>query len=62
MATLLTGKSNNQIKSLVSRAVFEVFNDPDFGLDLTSKAKKRLSFSSRNNNTISLSQLKQKYL
>jgi hypothetical protein len=62
MNTLLVKRIDNQIKALVSRAVFDVFNDPDFGLDLSARAKKRLSVASRNRKTISLSQIKKKYL
>ena len=62
MNTLVAKKFNNQIKTLVSIAVFDVFNDPDLGFDLSVKAKKRLSFSSKNSKTISLSQIKKKYL
>ncbi|MES2023710.1 MAG: hypothetical protein V4439_03430 [Patescibacteria group bacterium] len=62
MNTLVMKKVNNQIKALVSSAVFDVFNDPDFGLALSTKAKNRLSNSSKNNKTLSLSQLKKKYL
>ena len=62
MNTLTARKMNNQIKALVSSAIFDVFNDPDFGLELSAKAKKRLSLSSKNNKTISLSQIKKKYL
>ncbi len=62
MNTLAVKKMNNQIKALVSSAVFDVFNDPDFGLVLSAKAKKRLSTSSKNNKTVSFNQLKKKYL
>lgn len=62
MNTLVVKKMNNQIKALVSSAVFDVFNDPDFGRELSAKAKKRLSFSSKNSKTISLNQIKNKYL
>lgn len=62
MNTLAVKKMNNQIKALVSSAVFDVFSDPDFGLELSAKAKKRLSLSSKNSKTISLSQIKKKYL
>ena len=56
-------KVNNQIKALVASAVFDVFNDPDFRLDLSTKAKKRLSrSSSENDKTVSLSEIKKKYL
>ena len=62
MNTIAIKKIDNQIKVLVSHAVFDVFNDPDFGLDLSVKAKKRLSMNSRNSRTITLSQIKNKYL
>ena len=62
MNTLAIKKIDNQIKALVSSAVFDVFNDPDLGLDLSSKAKKRLSMSSMNSKTATLSQIKKKYL
>ena len=62
MNTMIVKKINNQIKALVSSAVFDVFNDPDFGRELSEKAKKRLSFSSKSSKTISLSQIKNKYL
>lgn len=62
MTTLAIKKVNNQIKALVSSAVFDVFNDPDFGFDLSAKAKKRLSMTSKNGKTLSLSQIKKKYI
>ena len=62
MNTLLAKKINNQIKALVSSAVFDVFNDPDFGLNLSAKAKKRLSMASKNSRTFLLGQIKKKYL
>ena len=62
MNTLVANKMNNRIKALVSNAVFDVFNDPDFGLDLSAKAKRRLSMNSKNSKTISLEQIKNKYL
>ena len=62
MNTLAVKKINNHIKALVSSAVFDVFNDPDFGLELSAKAKKRLSILSKNSKTFSLNQIKSKYL
>ena len=62
MTTLVAKKMNNQIKALVSSAVFDVFNDPDFGIDLSPKAKKRLATPSKTHKTLSLSQIKKKYL
>ena len=62
MNTLVIKKVDNQIKALVSSAVFDVFNDPDFGLTLSAKARKRLSFSPKSSKTILLNQIKKKYL
>lgn len=61
MNTVAVRKMNNQIKALVSSAVFDVFNDPDFGLDLSAKAKKRLSISLKSK-TVSFNYIKNKYL
>ncbi|OGI65937.1 hypothetical protein A2914_01440 [Candidatus Nomurabacteria bacterium RIFCSPLOWO2_01_FULL_41_21] len=63
MNALATKRIDNQIKALVSSAVFDVFNDPDYGLNLSAKAKKRLSTpSNKKNKTLSLNQIKRKYL
>ena len=62
MNTIVVKKVNNQIKALVSSAVFDVFNDPDFRLDLSAKAKKRLSMNPKNSRTITLGQIRKKYL
>ena len=62
MNAIVAQKINNQIKALVSSAVFDVFNDPDLRLELSARAKKRLSMSSKNSKTISLTQLRKKYL
>jgi hypothetical protein len=62
MNTIVVKKVNNQIKALISSAVFDVFNDPDLGFNLSAKAKKRLSLNSKNRKTISLSQVNKKYL
>ena len=62
MNIIAVKKVDNQIKALISSAVFDVFNDPDFGLNLSRKAKNRLSFSSKNYKTLSLNQIKKKYL
>ena len=61
MTTTEIKRIDNQIKALVSSAIFNVFNDPDFGFELSLKAKKRLSISTKNHKTISLSEIKKKY-
>ncbi len=61
MITMEIRKIDNQIKALVSSAIFDILNDPDFGLELSAKAKKRLATFSKNSKTISLSQIKKKY-
>ena len=40
MTTTEIKRIDNQIKALVSSAIFNVFNDPDFGFELSLKAKK----------------------
>ena len=52
---------DNKVKALVSSAIFDLFNDPDFGLELSAKAKKRLAIFSKPRKTFSLSQIKKKY-
>ena len=61
MNTLVVKKMNNQIKALVSSAVFDVFNDPDFGLELSPRTKRKLLTPSKSNKTIPLNQIKKKY-
>jgi len=61
MNTIAVKKMNNQIKALISRAVFDFFSDPDFGLELSPKTKKRLLSPSKSTKTIPLSQIKKKY-
>lgn len=60
MATFELKRIDNKIKALVSSAIFDVFNDPDFGLELSIKAKKRLS-SFKTGKTFSLGEIKKKY-
>ena len=60
-ATEIT-KIDNKVKAFVSRAIFELFSDPDFGLELSAKAKKILSMSPKTRKKISLNEIKKKYL
>lgn len=51
-----------EIKSFIVRAIEEVLNDPDFGLELTERAKRRLrqaTGSKRKN--IPFSEIKKSY-
>ena len=52
----------NEIKSFVVQAIEEVLSDPDFGLELSEKAKKRLGYAriSKKKN-IPFSEIKRKY-
>jgi len=55
-------KLPGEIKSLIAQTVIDVLNDPDFGLELTEKAKKRLRDASLpNKKMIPLSVIKRKY-
>ena len=63
MPTLLSLKNINSLKPLIIQAVEEVLGDPDFGLELTDKAKRRLRVAKKQNGvTIPLSQIKNRYL
>ena len=63
MAILTVPKRlTKEIKTFIIQTVKEVLNDPDFGLELSEKAKKRLHqalISKRK--TISFSEIKKKY-
>lgn len=56
--------SNPGIRAVIASAVRSVLDDPDFGLELSDEAKKRLALarSDKNPKTTSLSVLKKKYL
>lgn len=56
-------KLSSEVKTFIIRAVYEVLNDPDFGLELSEWTKKRLRkarVSKRKG--ISFSEIKNKYL
>ena len=63
MATITILKElNKEVKTFIVQAVNEVLNDPDFGLELSEKAKKRLSQASiSKQKTVSFSEIKKKY-
>lgn len=63
MATVTVYKKlTPQIKSFIVRAIQEVLNDPDFGLELSKKAKKRLRQAAvSKQKTIPFSEIKKSY-
>ncbi|MBI2631036.1 hypothetical protein HYW73_02370 [Candidatus Nomurabacteria bacterium] len=61
MNGIAINKISNEIKALVFGAVFDVLNDPDYGLNLSAQVKKRLSAPLKGK-TVSLTQIKKKYL
>ena len=55
-------KTEGEMKALIARVIQEVLSDPDFGLELTEQAKKRLRRTTQSNRKgISLSKIKQRY-
>ena len=63
MPTLFSPKNINSLRPLIIQAVEEVLSDPDLGLELTEKAKRRLRAARKQNGTtIPFSQIKSKYL
>lgn len=63
MNTITIAKElNKEVKTFIVQTVNEVLNDPDFGLELSEKAKKRLNQAGVfNQKTISFSEIKKKY-
>lgn len=60
--TTISKKLTPQIKTFILRAIHEILSDPDFGLELSEKAKKRLrQAASSKQKTISFSEIKKKY-
>ena len=63
MLTTTTKKRlDSEFRALIARAIAEVLTDPDFGLELSEEAKKRLrrALTSRTK-TISFSEIKKRY-
>ena len=63
MATItIPRKLNKEVKTFIVQAIYEILNDPDFGLELSEKAKKRLRQSLiSKQKTISFSEIKKRY-
>lgn len=58
----LSKQLNPEIKTFIMRAIQEILTDPDFGLELSEEAKKRLQQASGiSRKTIPLSEIKKKY-
>ncbi|MBI3442293.1 MAG: hypothetical protein HY007_00790 [Candidatus Sungbacteria bacterium] len=52
----------NEIKALIAGMIFEVLNDPDFGLELSEKAKSRLRRARmQKTKTVPLFEIKKRY-
>jgi len=63
MATItIPKKLNKEVKTFIVQAVHEVLNDPDFGLELTAQAKKKLrQVSASGQKTVLFSEIKKKH-
>jgi hypothetical protein len=62
MATKTTKKGLSvQEKTFIVAALQEILEDPDFGLELSDKAKKRLNRVSIHREVVSASEIKRKY-
>lgn len=61
--TAIKKNFNTEIKPLIMRAIHEVLSDPDFGLELTERAKRRLRKAriSRQRRGIPFSDIKKNY-
>lgn len=60
---LTTQKLSAASRAVIISAVYEVLNDPDFGLQLSEKAKQRFRKAKRSRNAgVTFSEIKRKYL
>jgi F0F1-type ATP synthase epsilon subunit len=63
MRTAIAEKAANNLKIMVAQTVTEILNDPDFRLELSAKAQKRLRQAARaEKKTTALSAIKRKHL
>ena len=63
MRTNLVTKVPQDLKAAISQEIVAILEDPDFGLELSTYAKKRLLMSQKNKIKITpFSQIKKKYL
>jgi hypothetical protein len=58
---VLPKKLNREVKHYVVRAVNEALSDPDFGLELSKEAQKRLHEVVKSKKSIPFSEIKKKY-
>ena len=63
MATVtLPKKLTKEVKTFIIQAIYEILNDPDFGLELNKKVQKRLRRALiSKQKTILFSEIKKKY-
>jgi len=60
--TTIPKKLTKEVKAFVIQTIYEVLNDPDFGLELSGKAKKRLRQALiSKQKTIPFSEIKKRY-
>lgn len=58
----ISPKINKEAKTLIAQLISEVLSDPDFGLGLSDKAKKRLLSSKiKPSKTFTLDEIKRKH-
>lgn len=50
-----------QAKAFIAQAIRDIMSDPDFGLELTSGAKKRLARARASKRRVSLAEIKERY-
>ena len=62
MSTILLKKIPQTLKAAISQEIMAVLEDPDFGMELSAFAKKRLSQARKSKaKTIPFSEIKKKY-
>jgi len=62
ITTITKKELTKEVKTFIVRLVNEILSDPDFGLELSEKAKKRLRQTlAPKQKTISFSKIREKY-
>ena len=58
---ILPKNLKREVKSIVLQAVGDILSDPDLGLELSKKAKNRLSQSLKSRGAVPFSEIKRKH-
>jgi len=61
VAVKTSGKVSAETKAVIAQTIREILDDPDFGLELTAKAKKRLRQSGQRGKTFTSAEIRKRH-